>query len=275
MNVKIIIDGTLVYHPQTHTVHALNDEHNRITVAVPASLCLRLLLEKQGIIVSQSKLLDIAWHARGINVSANTLYQNIFLLRKALEKVGGSSTIIRTVPKRGFIISNDTDVTYVDEIPQPALPASIKEETETYTNPQPTPPPAPEVTPPQVPQGVSFKPLRFTIAIMLLFTACTLVTFYLSSRQLPSFSLKHYNVAMRMDGCTIYRNPSMRTDAFFSDFIHYHQLKCGNAKWWYITNNPPSERVSLIQCLAPMDKTPGAEKGFCVSSYYLGLFDRG
>lgn len=272
MNVRIIIDGTLVYHPHTHIVHALNNEHNRVTVAVPASLCLMLLIKRQGIIVSQSELLDVAWNTRGINVSANTLYQNIFLLRKALQKVSGSATIIRTVPKRGFIISNETEIAYADEMPQPAPLVNVDTiEPHIIEEPAKLPDAVTHVPPPVS----SFKTLRLSMAILLLFVACAVSTFYLSSRQLPSFSFERYDLAMRLDDCKIYRNASLRRDAFFANFIAYHQLKCGKAKWWYLTNNPPSERVSLIKCMAPIDKATGAKKGFCMSSYYLGLSDRG
>lgn len=45
------------------------------------------------------------WRKHGMEVTVNTLYQNISILRKTLKRVGVDENIIITVPKKGITLS--------------------------------------------------------------------------------------------------------------------------------------------------------------------------
>ena len=45
------------------------------------------------------------WRKHGMEVTVNTLYQNISILRKTLKRVGIDENIIITVPKKGITLS--------------------------------------------------------------------------------------------------------------------------------------------------------------------------
>jgi DNA-binding winged helix-turn-helix (wHTH) protein len=64
----------------------LNNHDNVIILNSPASRCLLLLIERIGSIVTQQEFLDIVWTKCGMQVSTNTFYQNISILRKGLKK---------------------------------------------------------------------------------------------------------------------------------------------------------------------------------------------
>lgn len=116
-----IINGNIVFFPRTHII-SLIDGGSKVLLSIPASLCFRVLIENQGCIVSHSELLDRVWTERGINVNNNTLYQNIFLLRKALSSINENAKgIITTVSRRGFLIRADIKILYHQEyyIPEP------------------------------------------------------------------------------------------------------------------------------------------------------------
>ncbi|PIJ48300.1 hypothetical protein BL250_17690 [Erwinia sp. OLTSP20] len=76
-------------------------------ISTPASYCLMLLLEKRDQLVSHEELYECAWRRFGMEVTANTLYQNISELRKALKSCGIQEKIIQTIPRRGFSLLSD------------------------------------------------------------------------------------------------------------------------------------------------------------------------
>lgn len=45
------------------------------------------------------------WRKHGMEVTVNTLYQNISILRKTLKRVGIEENIIITVPKKGITLT--------------------------------------------------------------------------------------------------------------------------------------------------------------------------
>ena len=55
-----IVEHKLIYDAETHTLTSTAN-NERIALAIPASLCFRLLIKKQGHIVTQAELLHEAW----------------------------------------------------------------------------------------------------------------------------------------------------------------------------------------------------------------------
>lgn len=108
--ISILIRGQVVYEPHSHSLYYTNDASSQSSLSIPASLCLLHLLEHQGQLVSSKDLLEAVWKTRGMNVSPNTLYQNLSLLRKALKGFSLDDGLIKTVPKRGFMITGDEDL---------------------------------------------------------------------------------------------------------------------------------------------------------------------
>ncbi|MQK22569.1 transcriptional regulator, partial [Escherichia coli] len=76
-------------------------------------------MRNQGRIVTQAELLQNAWGERGMSVTPNTLYQNISLLRKSLNRFNVNGTLIQTIPKRGFMIADEANI----RIEAPGTPA--------------------------------------------------------------------------------------------------------------------------------------------------------
>ncbi|WP_075181749.1 winged helix-turn-helix domain-containing protein [Pantoea sp. 1.19] len=78
-----------------------------IMLRAPAALCLSVLLERKGEIVSQKELFQYGWEDFGIATSNNTLHGAIHSLRKALFQLSlNGDEVIKTVPRRGFIIGD-------------------------------------------------------------------------------------------------------------------------------------------------------------------------
>lgn len=101
-------------------------------LTTPACRCLTLMLEASPGVVTQQALFKHVWENEGMHVPANTLYQNISIIRRGLRHVGETSeTLIATVPRKGFQIAQnisvkrkaiDTNTTAISSIVQPEQP---------------------------------------------------------------------------------------------------------------------------------------------------------
>lgn len=68
------------------------------------------MLQHPGEVISQSDFFNEVWQKNGQYVTANTLYQNISLVRKGMREAGLSKNIIRTVPKVGVVFSGTVEI---------------------------------------------------------------------------------------------------------------------------------------------------------------------
>ena len=91
-----------------------------MVISASASLCMELLIENAGQLVTHKQFYDYVWRRFGTEPGATALYQNISALRRALNKAGLQENIIRTMPRKGFILSPKTTVQYEDASP-PAI----------------------------------------------------------------------------------------------------------------------------------------------------------
>ena len=99
---KFLINESVYFYPAKQLLESASKDKESVSLNVPASRCLTLLLEKKGEIVTKYDFSQEVWENRGQYTSANTLYQNISLIRKALRSAGISQDVIHTVPREGF-----------------------------------------------------------------------------------------------------------------------------------------------------------------------------
>ncbi|HCZ9098945.1 winged helix-turn-helix domain-containing protein [Klebsiella michiganensis] len=118
MKEKYLINESVYFYPAKQLLAPVSGEEESVSLNVPASRCLKLLLEKKGEIVTRYDFSQEVWESRGQYTSTNTLYQNISLIRKALRAVGISQDVIHTIPREGFsflgtaiLIQEENDVT--------------------------------------------------------------------------------------------------------------------------------------------------------------------
>ncbi len=264
-----IVDHNLIYDAETHTLTSTTN-NERIALAIPASLCFKLLIKKQGKIVTQAELLHEAWGERGMNVTQNTLHQNISLLRKALSRLNVDASIIQTLPKRGFMIAdsigimdedcfddiNTEPIIQIEESPRISIKPDI---------------PIVELKPPvectQAPAKMSATSIlmkyKYFIIIFLALLITIGVTYGKNQIENPFSS---YLKLVHLKGCDVYRNNDLQDNNYYLAMVKKYQLDCSLGKVAYITNNYPSSRVSFIICRRPITSN---EKSFCTSTYYL------
>lgn len=87
INKCYIINNIVIFYPAERSICSLLNK-NRIKLNAPTSQLLEVFIRKAGVIIAQEELYFVAWGDNGSKVTPNTLYQNISLLRKALQDSG-------------------------------------------------------------------------------------------------------------------------------------------------------------------------------------------
>lgn len=105
-----IINDIVEFDSQRNALTLLISPFDTITLNIPASRCLELLLIKHNKIVPQADFFYAAWEKYNTYVTLGTFYQNISLLRKSLKKIGLDDDIIVTIPRKGLSITEKTKV---------------------------------------------------------------------------------------------------------------------------------------------------------------------
>lgn len=210
-----------------------------------------------------------------MNVTSSTLYQNISLLRKALNRLNVSDLVIQTIPKRGFMVANEISVLeHNDEeerkfnLEAPGavtLPKDMKFNTDSEDMVSSS-------------EYKKYKPIFFRwfsqsyrkisaidlIAIFVLVTLCCVQFFSRSLHNATIFS--KYNELADMNGCTVLWDGDLSDDSYFSRFIKEKNITCSAGQTLYLTNYFPSSRTSLISCRNSIDSE---KRPYCTSAYYL------
>ncbi len=103
MSIKYIINYKVLFSPDEHRLTPLGIRGDEVILHAPVSRILLLLLQNSGNVVRQEDIFREVWEKHGQVVAANTLYQNVSLLRKGLLSAGIIAESVRTLPKVGFI----------------------------------------------------------------------------------------------------------------------------------------------------------------------------
>lgn len=268
------IENKVIYNPSLHTLHS-KENNECITLAISSSLCFYVLLQNKGKIITQAELLQSVWGERGMNVTSSTLYQNISLLRKALNRLNVSDLAIQTIPKRGFMIANEIMVLEHNDEEEKKFnleaPGAVTLPKDTNFNTD-----AEEMDCSSVDKNHNLMffswlskscrkiPVIDLIAIFVLVTLC-FVQFFSRSPHNAIISSK-YNELADMNGCTVLWDSDLTDDSYFSRFIKDKNITCSAGQTLYLTNYFPSSRTSLISCRNPIDSE---KRPYCTSTYYL------
>ncbi|TKU34534.1 winged helix-turn-helix domain-containing protein [Citrobacter sp. wls718] len=109
-----IINDNIKFYPDKNQLVSVSNPDLSAMLTAPASRCLVLLLESFPNIVPQKDFFTFVWAEDGMLVPANTLYQNISIVRRGLRTTGETNdTLVSTVPRKGFQIDSSVKVTKV------------------------------------------------------------------------------------------------------------------------------------------------------------------
>lgn len=110
MEHNYLINDKVLFNTQNNILIDKNNLSHRVTLNRPISRCLKLLIKNKGEITTQEEFFDVVWRSHGANITANTYYQNISILRRTLAQMGLGDEIIKTVSRKGLMLSQASRV---------------------------------------------------------------------------------------------------------------------------------------------------------------------
>ena len=113
-NVSYLIENRIIFTPATQCLARVDHPNQRIKLKQSASLCLLLLIQHRGQVVSQNELLEFGWGKNHRQVSFNAFYQSILSLRKSLQQLELEQPLITTIPRKGLIIQEEFDIQVIE-----------------------------------------------------------------------------------------------------------------------------------------------------------------
>ncbi|MSE34301.1 hypothetical protein GKF98_22930, partial [Escherichia coli] len=109
------INNLVDFHPGDRSLTNKNTQKT-VILQNPASFILLYLLTNCGVVIPQAQLVKIGWGDKNTITSVNTLYQTVLMLRNALSEVGLPRDLIRTVARRGMMITAEIQRTETESV---------------------------------------------------------------------------------------------------------------------------------------------------------------
>lgn len=111
-----MIASKVIYDSETGSLSCSGDSSNEEKkITKTANRILTLLIESHGHVVEREYLLEQVWESHGLVSSNGSLNQYISILRKTLTSLTDIEDIIVSIPKVGFIISQDIEILQLEE----------------------------------------------------------------------------------------------------------------------------------------------------------------
>lgn len=260
--VYYVIDNKVKFCPSEASLED-SEGGSRQTLFRTASRCLEALIENQGNIVSQRTLMEIAWTDHGLNVNANTFYQNILSLRKSFNDLLPGKEVIVTVRRRGLVIPEKINITKAQAAEHSAtaivLPSAIvaseHPKDEGYQKQGHLSQPLLKHT----------SPIKYLLCALISIALLGTSSFYYFTRKplVISSPFNGYILYKKNKECNVYINPDFGTFNPEESKLRNSIFNCKGYKNIYITGWEDTHRSSIFYCNTSTNKSYQ-----CISEYY-------
>ncbi|WP_244213030.1 winged helix-turn-helix domain-containing protein [[Curtobacterium] plantarum] len=284
MSRKIILNKVLVFEPEKKRI---TGKGNPVIISTSAALCMELLIDNVGELVTHQQFFDYVWRRFGMEPTSTSLYQNISNLRRAISKSGIKEDMIRTLPKRGFLLSPQTtvlkqsttnlyDAEPSGEYARSLSPAGINliEKDEQLTENQKLPPPKNTLKNQLVffiikfrtfNEKVSIKKKFLLIMLPVCFFFVSLAIFYGIDSDDAGFKY-----STNYEECEIYNNDDAWLDeSEVIKIVENIKVNCNKNSYIYLTAYKNADRISYFSC---QNKIVSNKRANCRSYYYVKNF---
>lgn len=266
---RYIIDSSFEFCPVTCQLTVFGAEDFIITLHIPVSRCLELLLERRFDLVSQHDFYQYVWQDEAKNVSAETLYQSISLLRKSLKNISKEyKSMILTIPRQGFKFNLIYSVQ--EQIGEKRVESSSNSDVliENFTK---APGHEDKVNSHPVyslhhKKSVRLNDLVFYMIVTLVLLI-TLVATYLAVEKEELSPLSYYTHYSESSGCIIYANSTNYDLSTKIKLIKELGADCKVTPYIYVTAFSYSTRVSAISCISPIESESSS---YCTTYNVIG-----
>ncbi|MFI8418243.1 transcriptional regulator [Serratia sp. NPDC078593] len=268
MNNIYLLNEKVRFISDQHRLEPVDDQGPPIALNVPASRCLLLLLQRQGEVISQKEFLYEVWESKGQFANANTYFQNIYLLRRALKIAGIEEIMIKTIPKEGLMFIGKCALIEEDG-PEPLNEnADVNLSTSTLASPAHSvlPEKPANSTPKKFIAWKTRYPLK-KIALAGLLMVAILSSFmaYQDIKRDTDFFADYVAIG-DVNQCTVYSNKKyvLRAKHEYVNFFVKKNITCEPGQVAYIAINPEAIRVLIHICDKSINNSAS-----CLTKFYF------
>ncbi|PYZ77560.1 hypothetical protein DNK65_04430 [Citrobacter koseri] len=225
-----------------------------VTLQSPASLILLYLIQHNNTVVSQNQLITAGWGEKNHVTSANTFYQTILILRNALSDIGLPRDLIKTIARRGMMISANIQT---DEI---TTKASATEAPVQIVAPQMEP----KGDTPIKKRHLLLPAALCGLALLVVMISIAASLFYMS----PESLLSSYEVldSETFSSCTVLQKGNDVLELNYIRFMHKHREICDNNSYVFLSGMSSAKNITAIICPEDARENPFVK---CITYYSI------
>lgn len=239
------INNSVLFYPESGDISS-SLTGNTIKINMPTAQLFEVFITKMGVAVSQNELYTSVWGENSVNVTPNTLYQNISLLRKALQDSGIPSDSLKTLRGKGFIFTVTSVVeSYVEDsamTPEKNEPISRR------------------------------KNITYSLISLVSLTVILLGFLFYDYKSTPwrvNNYPKDFVFISKINGCSIFNSiegKSIENNMRANNLIKTLPLECENYPYVYISHSERHATVSIISCKYDINYT---EQNDCKTDIFI------
>ncbi|MFC0228309.1 winged helix-turn-helix domain-containing protein [Serratia aquatilis] len=262
MTEKYVINHKVLFIPDENRLTSLEAKGREIILNAPVSRILHLLLQNARQVVPQEELFKEVWEKHGQFVSANTLYQNISLLRKGLNHMGLRTDTVRTVPKTGFIFKGKVQLhedshhashqeNINNQLINPFNDTIVNDEmTVKEANDQSITLPESQVENTNTIYVIFIKNWKGIKFISLIFFSFLLIVSILFLTKKDDKFISTHNKIANINQCAVYVDHGNLRASYekYILFLKEKNIECSPPKFIYITKSIASHNVVILLC---------------------------
>lgn len=238
------INNLVDFHPGDRTLTNKNTQKT-VILQNPASFILLYLITNCGVVIPQAQLVKIGWGDKNTITSVNTLYQTVLMLRNALTEVGLPRDLIRTVARRGMMVTADIQRTETESVDN-------EEESETVEDPAL---PVLTATQPKV------WPSKATLMVGAILLSALLIGVGVSYGLLypPAESLfSSYAIidSTSFSSCTLLLKGQSALNTRYAVFLTRHPDICQNHNYVYLSGMNSAKNIAAVACQLDIREHP-------------------
>ncbi len=250
------INGTIAFIPQRNVLILIANDKKSVSLNIPASRCLLLLIQQDGNTVPRDTFFQEVWIKHGSQVTSNGFYQNISLLRRAFKELGVEEDIVVTVPRVGVRLNAALTVT--------EAPSAAEEKTSVAESATAVPA---VVATGSVPAKKWLRPRRPLLWGFAVILSCLVGGIVAWQAEFDSYLQTYSPINAKFSQqCHFFVNNDVVDHARHVSFIKRNNIECGEYSWIYLTLYPGQARVSVISCLQQFSQWRDNQ---CLTKYYI------
>ncbi|MES0265133.1 winged helix-turn-helix domain-containing protein [Citrobacter sedlakii] len=243
------INNLVDFHPGDRSLTNKITEKS-VTLQTPACFILLYLIENEGAVIPQNQLVEVGWGEKNTITSMNTLYQTVLTLRNALAEVGLSRDLIKTIARRGIMIS--ANVQCIDVSPAEGV-GNVDRELHAESPPD---------------RKCSFFKLTFITGTLLVSTllASVGVSVAVFTPAESLFSAYTLLDATSISSCTVLLHGKRALDTRYVQFMGRNKDICHHHSFVFISGMSKAKNIGAIVCQTDIRLDPAAQ---CTTWYSI------